>query len=155
MGPNTLDKKDFFQFVSSVRRQIEAVTSSIVQISMLHYRVLDSSDFSSSSQLEDVLSQTQTKNRQVRDSIKYLEQDMRSDQVLKDMKMKHIRQLRTEFEENLRKFENEETHFKQKYREQIARQFRIVNPKATEDQVREATETEWGSEGVFQTAVSV
>merc|ERR1711939_421175 len=35
----------------------------------------------------------------------------------------------------------------------IARQYRIVNPEATDSEVQEAADADWGNEGVFQTAL--
>lgn len=47
----------------------------------------------------------------------------------------------------------EEANYEKRYREQIARQYRIVNPDATDAEVHEASQADWGNEGVFQTAL--
>jgi syntaxin 1B/2/3 len=116
---------------------------------------LSSPDPSSSAQLENLVAQTQLKNTQIRDQIKYLELDAAKTQDgTKGIKARQAKQLKTEFEKALDDYRQEEVAYRQRYREQIARQYRIVNPEATEEEVNEAAEMDWGSEGVFQTAVS-
>jgi len=65
-----------------------------------------------------------------------------------------VESLKRGFKEQLREFEKEERLYEERYREAIARQYRIVNPEASEEEVREAVNTDWGDEGIFQTAVS-
>jgi syntaxin 1B/2/3 len=132
------------------------LTSSIQQISTLHQRALSSPDSSSSAQLESLVTQTQLKNTQIRDSIKYLEGDAaKTSDSTKGVKLTQAKNLKNEFERELGGYQEEELQYRNRYREQIARQYRIVNPDATEDEVKEASEADWGSEGVFQTAVSI
>ena len=71
------------------------------------------------------------------------------------MKARQAKQLKGDFEKALKDYQQEEIGYRQRYREQIARQYRIVNPEATEQEVQEASELDWGSEGVFQTAVRI
>jgi len=121
----------------------------------LHQRALSSTDSSTTAQLEDLVTQTQLKNTQIRDQIKYLEGDaLKTQDGSKTVKARQAKQLKSEFEKALRDYQQEEVAYRQRYREQISRQYRIVNPEATEAEVQEASELDWGSEGVFQTAVS-
>jgi len=89
----------------------------------------------------------------IKDQIKYLETDAARSQgnTIKDTQ---IRQLKTSFTKQLQEYRQEEANYERRYREQIARQYRIVNPEATEAEVQEAMGADWGNEGVFQTAVS-
>jgi syntaxin 1B/2/3 len=151
-----LSRQDFLTRVEYTKEQIRDLTSSIQQISTLHQRALSSPDSSSTGSLESLVTQTQLKNTQIRDSIKFLEADTAKtkDDTLK-MKATQAKQLKSEFERELKGYQQEELQYRQRYREQIARQYRIVNPDATEAEVTEASEMDWGSEGVFQTAVSL
>jgi syntaxin 1B/2/3 len=131
------------------------LSSNIQEIASLHQRALSSPDSSSSAQLENIVTQTQLKNTQIRDQIKSLELDAAKTQDgTKSVKARQAKQLKSDFEKALKDYQQEEVAYRQRYREQIARQYRIVNPEASEAEVNEASELDWGSEGVFQTAVS-
>lgn len=58
------------------------------------------------------------------------------------------------FKKQLEDYQKEERDYEVRYREAIARQYRIVNPDASEQEIEEAANANWGDEGVFQTAVS-
>lgn len=153
---NILSQADFLERVNYAKEQIRKLTSSIQSISTLHQRALSSPDQNSSQQLESIVSQTQLQNTQIRDQIKYLEADAikTEDQNQRGFKARQAKLLKDQFEAELKSYQQEELNYRQRYRDQIARQYRIVNPDATEEDVRQASEMDWGSEGVFQTAVS-
>lgn len=98
--------------------------------------------------------QTQILNTRIRDQIKFLETDAARSggAVAKDSQ---IRSLKNMFKSRLEQYQDEERQYRKRYQEQIARQYRIVNPEASEEEVREASTANWGDEGVFQTAVSI
>lgn len=148
-----LSQPDFLSRVDYAKSEIRGLTSSIQEIASLHQRALSSPDSSSSAQLEGLVSQTQLKNTQIRDQIKYLELDAAKSGG-NTIKARQAKTLKSEFENALKEYQQEEVAYRQRYRDQIARQFRIVNPEASEAEVQEASEMDWGSEGVFQTAVS-
>lgn len=153
-GTTVLTQQNFLARVDYAKSEIRALTSSIQEIASLHQRALSSPDSSSSASLESLVSQTQLKNTQIRDQIKYLEADaVKTQDGTKNVKARQAKQLKSEFEKSLEEYKQEELAYRQRYRDQIARQFRIVNPEATEAEVQEASELDWGSEGVFQTAL--
>lgn len=151
-----LSQQDFLARVDFAKSEIRALSSNIQEIASLHQRALSSPDSSSSAQLENLVSQTQLKNTQIRDQIKYLELDaVKTQDGTKSVKARQAKQLKGEFEKSLKEYQQEEVAYRQRYRDQIARQYRIVNPEASEAEVQEASELDWGSEGVFQTAVRI
>lgn len=155
-GPHVLTQQDFLSRVDYAKSEIRTLTSNIQEIASLHQRALSSPDTSSSAQLENLVTQTQLKNTQIRDQIKYLETDaLKTQDGTKSVKARQAKQLKGEFEKSLKEYQQEEVAYRQRYRDQIARQYRIVNPDATEAEVEEASELDWGSEGVFQTAVCI
>ena len=101
-----------------------------------------------------MITQTQVLNTSIKDQIKFLETDAARS---KDNQVKNtqVGQLKTSFTKQLQEYRVEEANYEKRYREQIARQYRIVNPEASESEVQEAANADWGNEGVFQTAVSV
>jgi syntaxin 1B/2/3 len=149
-----MSNQDFLSRVEACRREITSLSTNISQIASLHQRAISSPDGTSSSALESLVSQTQILNTRIRDQIKYLETDAaRSGGVV--TKDSQIRTLKNQFKNQLEQYQNEEQTYRKRYQEQIARQYRIVNPNATEAEVQEAAVANWGDEGVFQTAVSV
>lgn len=114
-------------------------------------------DSTSTSTLESIVTQTQILNTQIRDRIKSLELDAaRTPLAGPDNKTKQgqVKALKGGFERELESYRQEERTYQQRYRDQIARQYRIVNPEASEAEVNEARNADWGDEGIFQTAVS-
>jgi len=155
-GTAVLTNDDFLGRVENTRSEIRQLTSNVAEIGTIHQRVLGSPDNSSSAQLENLVAQTQILNTRIKDQIKFLEMDAAkslrngSKNTTKDSQ---VRTLRNNFKSQLEDYEREEQLYRQRYQEQIARQYRIVNPEASDAEVREAAEADWGDEGVFQTAV--
>jgi len=157
-GPQSsvLSQQDFLARVDFAKSEIRTLSGNIQEIASLHQRALSSPDSNSSAQLEDLVTQTQLKNTQIRDQIKYLEGDaVKTQDGSKSVKARQAKQLKGEFEKTLKDYQQEEVAYRQRYQDQIKRQYRIVNPEASESEVQEASQLDWGSEGVFQTAVSV
>ena len=151
---NTLSNPDFLSRVEAVKADIRTLTTHVGQIATLHQQSISSADNAGASNaLESMVTQTQVLNTSIKDQIKYLETDAARSQgnTIKDTQ---IRQLKTSFTKQLLEYRQEEANYERRYREQIARQYRIVNPEATEAEVQEAMGADWGNEGVFQTAVS-
>lgn len=131
------------------------MTTNVQAIASLHQRALAESDGGlSAQQLERLVAETQTLNGGIRDQLKFLATDAsRTTDGSKSLKDQQVSTQKANFERELRAYQQEESQYRQRYRDQIARQYRIVNPDASESEVRQATEADWGNEGVFQTAV--
>ncbi|KAF9882168.1 snare domain-containing protein [Colletotrichum karsti] len=152
--PTTLSQQEFLSRVQYLRSEIQGLTSDIENIAQLHQRSLASTDASASQHLEQAVSATQLRNTAVRDGIKGLERDLAKTQDgSRATKSAQLNSLRNNFKSELSKYQQIENDYQKRYRDQIARQYRIVNPEATEDEVKQATEADWGDEGIFQTAL--
>jgi len=150
--------QEFLASVDSIRRNIFELTSNITHIGTLHQRGLTDPDASSTTALESIVTQTQILTTQIRDRIKSLELDAAktpSTSTDKKTKQGQVKTLKAGFERELESYRQEERTYQQRYRDQIARQYRIVNPSASDAEVEEARNADWGDEGVFQTAVSL
>lgn len=151
---NVITQQDFLSRVDYTKSEIRSLSSNVSQIATLHQRALSSPDSSSSAALENLVTETQLKNTKIRDLIKYLEGDaLKTQDSAKSIKTTQAKKLKTEFESQLQQYREEELNYRNEYRRQIGRQYRIVNPEASEAEVEEASQMDWGSEGVFQTAV--
>jgi syntaxin 1B/2/3 len=157
-GTEALEKKDFLSRVDGTRERITQLASDVQSISAIHQRMLSSPDNSSSSELENIVTQTQIRNTQIKDEIKFLERDaMRQRQpkgISPTFKSTQIASVKNSFKTQLEAFHKEENDYGKRYREAIGRQYRIINPDATEAEVTEAMSADWGDEGIFTQAVS-
>ncbi|KAK0636334.1 t-SNARE [Bombardia bombarda] len=154
-GANVLSQHDFLQRVSAIRGEIQSLTASVHQIEQLHQRALASSDDGAAQrQLENLIAQTQLQNTSIRDQIRNLKADTeRTTDGSFGLKKRQFESLNKDYKNEIQKFLQEEQAYKERYREQIARQYRIVNPEASDAEVRQAADADWGNEGVFQTAL--
>lgn len=157
-----LSLQDFLSRVSYIRSEIGYLSGDVAQIERLHQQALSSAggsgggDGSSATQrLDALVASTSLRNTAIRDQIRALEQDRaRTSDGSRASKDKQVEGLKAHFKKELEAYQRKEAEYRERYREQIARQYRIVNPDASEDEVRQATEADWGNEGVFQAAVS-
>ncbi|KAF7556225.1 hypothetical protein G7046_g6362 [Stylonectria norvegica] len=150
----SLSQQEFLNRVQTLRNEIKGLTTDVDYIGQLHQRTLSSTDGSANQQLEQYVSQTQIRNTAIKDGIKGLERDLaKTTDGSRNTKSTQLQSLKTFFKSELDKYQSIERDYQQRYREQIARQYRIVNPDATEEEVQQASEADWGNEGVFQTAL--
>ncbi len=153
-GPAVLSQSEFLQRVSAIRQDIQGLTVSIQNITTLHQQALASSDNAARQALDDQVAATQLKNTAIRGQIQQLKADTeRTTGPTFGLKKRQFESLNGDFKETIQRFLQEEQQYKQRCREQIARQYRIVNPDATEEDVQQAVDADWGDEGIFQTAV--
>lgn len=153
-GGNVLSQTEFLSRVSAIRQEIRGLTTNIQNIATLHQQALASSDGPAQRQLETLVSETQVKNTSIRSQIQQLKADTeRTTDGSFGLKKRQFESLNNDFKETIQGFLREEQQYKQRYREQIARQYRIINPDATEEEVQQAADADWGDEGIFQTAV--
>lgn len=153
-----LSQQDFLTRTNNVRGEIRDLATDVQRISQLHQAALSGSDDSAQRRLDDLVASTQNKNNSIRDQLRFLKADVEqtpSNLSVASRKKGQWEVLNREFQKELQGYLQEEQTFKARYREQIERQYRIVNPDAGEDEVRRAAEMDWGSEGVFQSAVSI
>ncbi|KAJ9665345.1 Plasma membrane t-SNARE, secretory vesicle fusion [Coniosporium apollinis] len=151
--PREMPNREFLARVDGCRERIQELSSNISTISAMHQRMLSETDSTSSSQqLEHLVSQTSILNTQIRDEIKKLETDAARSggNTVKDSP---VRNLKKSFQTQLEEYQREEATYRKRYQEQIKRQYKIVNPDATEQELNQAAAADWGNEGVFQTAL--
>ncbi|OCK82567.1 t-SNARE [Lepidopterella palustris CBS 459.81] len=147
-----LSDSDFLARIEGAKSRINQLTTNISSIANIHQRMLSSPDSSASAQLENLVTQTQIQNTGIKDEIKYLEKDA-SRSPGSTLKKTQVETLKRNFAAQLQDYRKEEQNYEARYKEAIGRQYRIVNPEATEEEVQEATNADWGNEGVFQTAL--
>ncbi|KAI0601267.1 t-SNARE [Biscogniauxia sp. FL1348] len=155
VASQTLSQQDFLGRIDFLRNEIGTLTNNVQAISSLHQRSLGEPDGGATTQqLERIVAETQHLNGGIRDQLKFLANDAnRTTDGSRGLKERQVNTIKSQFERELHSYQQEESTFRARYRDQIARQYRIVNPDASDDEVRQATEADWGNEGVFQTAL--
>jgi syntaxin 1B/2/3 len=149
-----MSNNEFLSRVEGIRGNIDQLTEQIGSIAAWHQRALTSPDAGTSSSLEALIQSTQVLNTKIKDQIRALEEDSVKSGG-NATKESQVRNLKNTFKSKLEEFQKEEVTYKKRYQEQIARQYLIVNPTASESEVHEAVNADWGDEGVFQTAVCI
>ncbi|KAL7271588.1 hypothetical protein RUND412_005647 [Rhizina undulata] len=146
------NQEEFFAEISEILQGIEAVKANISRIESLHQRSLTDIDESTSSQtqrqLDALVADTSSLNSNLALRIRKLKGKAAQD----PSKGPQIGNLDRQFKEVLRQYQGVEANFQKRAREQMARQYRIVRPDATEEEVREACEDTQGQQ-VFSQAL--
>lgn len=155
---NVLGQQEFLSRIGQLRNEIRSVSADVQQISQLHQAALSGADDSAQRRVDDVVAATQQKNNNIRDQLRTLKADVEATPLNSSGASTKKRQwevLNSDFQKELRAYLEEEQSFRERYRQQIGRQYRIVNPDADEEEVKRAANMDWGNEGVFQSAVGV
>lgn len=152
-APPVDNVQEFYDEVDEIRGGIDTVNTNITRIESLHQRSLVDIDESTSSQtqrqLEALVAETSSLNSSLVTRIKLLKGKFARD----PSKSPQVSVLDRNFKEALGKYQMVEKNFANRTREQMARQFRIVKPDATEEEVRVACEDSQGQQ-IFSQAVS-
>lgn len=158
---NLLSQQDFLSRVSQLRDEIRSLSTDVNRTSQLQQAALSGADDTNAAahrRLDDSTAATQAKITAIRDQLRALKADVEATpRQASGAETKKIQWevLNKDFQKELQAYLAEERSFRQRYRDQIARQYRIVNPNAGEEEVRRAAEMDWGNEGVFQSAVGL
>lgn len=131
-------QQEFFREVNELREGIDQVKANITRIESLHQRSLTDIDESTSSQtqhqLDSLVADTSALNKVLANRIRRLKGKAATD----PSKAPQVNNLDRSFKDVLRKYQSVEATFQKRAREQMARQYRIVRPDATDEEVEEA-----------------
>lgn len=156
-----MDQRDFLEQVNIIRELLKDFDTSLADIRQLHNRLLDATDTSSStglgSELQNLETNTMSRNDQIRRLIQRLAQDAaNTTDNSKSMKQRQVGPLKKDFQNKITMYQNVEREYRTSRQEQIRRQYLIVNPDATDSELQAVADAsqDIGSQGVFQSAVS-
>ncbi|TGZ84291.1 t-SNARE [Ascodesmis nigricans] len=132
--------QDFYAEVDELRNAIDTINANISRIEALHGKALTDIDEANLSQTERTLealsSETSQLNNNTANRIRLLKSKAGSD----PSKAPQATTLDRNFKNALRKYQMVEKTYADRTREQMARQYRIVRPEATEEEVQQACE---------------
>jgi syntaxin 1B/2/3 len=152
-GAQPLSRDEFLSRVAATKERIARLASDIQSIANIHQRMLWSPN-ARFAELEGILEETQKTNTSIKDDIKVLEYDALREPDDR-VKKPQVESLKRSFKTQLDAFQKEESDYAQRCRDAIGRQYQIINPEATEAEISEVADADWGDEGIFSQAVSV
>ena len=152
------DMNSFFADISDIQDTIRMIDDNINKISDLHSRSLNNMDESSAQyaeqQLQTVQHETSRLTNGVKNKIKNLEAQTKRLPPSGDKNVRNtqIGALKNRFKETIQRYQQVEQSYRQKYRARAERQFRIVKPDATPQEVKAALDDDQGGQ-IFSQAL--
>ncbi|KAI6128237.1 t-SNARE [Pisolithus croceorrhizus] len=145
----------FYSEISSIQDSLKTFSLNVSQIDELHSRSLNNTDDAAqqrvSSQLERLVAETSELSTQLKRRIQALEKQGgsgRDGQIRKQQ----TAFVKSKFVDAIQKYQQMEQQHRQKYKQRIERQVRIVKPDATPEEIRAAVDDESGGQ-VFSQAL--
>ncbi|KAF4125210.1 syntaxin 1B/2/3 [Geosmithia morbida] len=137
-----------------IDRGIDGIERNLESLRMLQQRTLDDADGSASSaanrQLDGLSTETMANYRALTERVRAVKSDPDSRTPKNSPQVGRVdRRLK----DAIRQYQSVESQFRKRTQDQMARQYRIVRPDATEDEVRAAVEDTSSNGQVFQQAM--
>lgn len=145
----------FYAEISLLQESIRALNDHVAQIGDLHSRSLSNTDEASHKaalELDNLVENTRTLSTSLKGRIQSLERQVgvgRDGQIRKQQ----TALVKSKFVEAIQNYQTVEQQYRTKYKQRMERQFRIVKPDATPEEVRAVINDEGASGQIFQQAV--
>ncbi|KAM0754804.1 t-SNARE [Meredithblackwellia eburnea MCA 4105] len=160
VAPAPGDMGAFFAEVGSIQDQIKQLQQNMASISELHTRRLATTDDAlqsqSASQLSQITSQTSQLTNSIRNQITSLnnqnKQSVAGDANF-NVRKGQIATLQNSFKRALQEYQEVEKKSRDKYRQRMERQIRIVKPDATQEEIRAAFDDSASGQQIFSQAL--
>ncbi|KAK0209057.1 t-SNARE [Desarmillaria ectypa] len=149
-GTAVSSRTDFLSEITSLQDAINNLTNNIRYVSTLHTRSLSatSADETITKELGTVKEETRKLSNNIRDRIAYL-----ANQPGDDMRVNQTKLLRKRFMDVLQDYRRAEQDFTNRSKQRVGRQFRIVKPDATDDEVKQVIDASESGTRIFSEAV--
>jgi syntaxin 1B/2/3 len=145
----------FYDEISSIQDSIKLFNDNVSRISDLHARSLNNTDDAATARntqlLEELVSETSALSTTLKRRIKALERQGGSPREAQ-IKKQQTALVKSKFVEAIQNFQQVEQQYRQKYKQRMERQFRIVKPDATPEEVRAVVEDDQGGQ-IFSQAL--
>lgn len=138
------DMNSFFTDISEIQDTIRLIDENVNKISDLHSRSLNNMDEASAQyaeqQLAGIQQETSSLTNGVKNRIKLLESQTKRVPAGGDKNVRNtqIGAVKNRFKETIQRYQQVEQNYRQKYRARAERQFRIVKPDATQQEIKAA-----------------
>ncbi|OCH95020.1 t-SNARE, partial [Obba rivulosa] len=146
--------------VTYIQDGVDQFRNNVNRISELHARTLDSTDEAANRQtqalLEDLVNQTRELSNDLKRRIQSLDSIPTGRPQDARIRKNQLALLRSKFVEVLQSYQQVERDYRARYKQRVERQFRIVKPDATPEEVRAVVDdTSGGGDQIFAQALSV
>jgi len=146
---------DFYDEISSIQSSLRQFNDNVSRISELHSRSINITDEAASqrnaAELEDLVEDTSTLSDTLKRRIKTLERQGGSGRD-GQAKKQQTGLVKAKFVEAIQNYQTVEQQHRQKYKQRLERQYKIVKPDATPEEVRAVVEDDNGGQ-VFSQAL--
>jgi len=149
------DMPAFYAAISSIQDSLRTFNDNVAQISDLHSRSLNNVDDAAAqrnaAQLDELVEETSTLSATLKKRVKVLEAQKGSgrDGQIRQQQTAHVK---SKFVEAIQNYQSVEQQYRTKYKQRMERQFRIVKPDATPEEVKAVVNDEHGGQ-IFSQAL--
>ncbi|KAI9510853.1 t-SNARE [Russula earlei] len=149
----------FFLKISSIQDELRRFDANVSRVSDLHSRSLNNTDDALSQQLATALDELVAETRALSNEIKKQIQDLEMEPVPQGqdprIRKNQISLVRSKFIEALQNYQQAEQQYRARYRQRVERQFKIVKPDATPEEVAAVVQSDQGAGGqIFAQALT-
>ncbi|EMD38443.1 hypothetical protein CERSUDRAFT_113604 [Gelatoporia subvermispora B] len=145
----------FYSEISSIQDELKTFNDNVRRIGDLHSRSLDNTDDAAAQrvaqQLEDLVADTTALSNMLKRRVKALERQGttgRDGQIRKQQ----TGLVKQKFMEAIQSYQSVEQQFRTKYKQRLERQFKIVKPDATQEEVQAVVDNDQGGQ-IFSQAL--
>ncbi|EFP84734.2 uncharacterized protein PGTG_10893 [Puccinia graminis f. sp. tritici CRL 75-36-700-3] len=160
MKEKYLDMSSFMDEVSSLNDGIRTVNENVDRVKEYHTRLLseldDAQHQSISNQLAALTSETSRLTRNLKNRIRSLQSSISNNQGINNgdanVRATQVGALKKRFMDSIMRYQSVEQESRQKYKARMERQYRIVKPDATPEEIRQAVDSDDGGQ-IFSQAL--
>lgn len=146
---------DFYDEISSIQGSLKQFNDNVSRISELHSRSVNTADEGSAqrneAELEDLVADTSALSDTLKRRIKALERQ-RAPGRDGEVRKQQTGLVKSKFMEAIQNYQTVEQQYRQKYKQRLERQYKIVKPDATPEEIRAVVEDDNGGQ-VFSQAL--
>lgn len=154
-GGRTDDLASLNQEIQSIQESIAQYNDNVGQIQKLHARLVDTTDDAAveryNQQLQDLVDKNRSISDKLRNRIKALQRQGGSGQIGM-IRKQQTELVKTKFMDAIQSYQRVESESRQKYKNRVERQYKIVRPDATAEEVKAVVEDDQGGQ-VFSQAL--
>lgn len=147
----------FYDEISSIQDSIRTFNDNVNRISDLHSRSLNNMDDNAAqknaAELDELIEETSSLSNQLKTRIKSLEKQGGSGRD-GSIRKQQTGAVKAKFVEAIQNYQNVEQQYRQKYKQRMERQFKIVKPDATPEEVRAVVNDDQGGQVFSQALMS-
>jgi len=129
---------DFWSELTNTNQNLTLLQEQIQAVRSAHQKSLSATDSGATMQVDQLNSEAKITREQCKNQIKQLFRMAKGDRAMKAQ----VETVKSRFTGLLNEHQVVEKEFRKKVKDRVERQYRIVNPQATEEEVREVTESD-------------